>query len=75
LRGRPAEPRSGNIWCGDDEARDVVEQLNRDAGFEPVYAGGLENAGSQESFIRLVFAISQGGLGPFVYRMASPDEL
>jgi 8-hydroxy-5-deazaflavin:NADPH oxidoreductase len=70
-----ARATPGNIWCGDDEARDVVEQLNRDAGFEPVYAGGLENAGSQESFIRLVFAISQGGLGPFVYRMASPDEL
>jgi 8-hydroxy-5-deazaflavin:NADPH oxidoreductase len=70
-----ARATPGNLWCGDDEARDVVEQLNRDAGFEPVYAGGLENAGLQESFIGLVSAINQGGLGPFVYRMAPPDEL
>ena len=70
-----ARAKPSNLWCGDDEARDVVEQLNRDAGYEPVYAGGLENAGSQESFIGLVFAINRGGLGPFVYRMAPPDEL
>ena len=63
----------GNVWCGDEEAREVVEQLNRDAGFEPIYAGGLENAAVQESFLRLVFAINQGGLGPFFYRMAAPD--
>src|SRR5436190_21056019 len=31
--------RPSNIWAGDEEAREVVEQLNRDAGFEPVYAG------------------------------------
>jgi len=63
----------GNVWCGDEEAREVVEQLNRDAGFEPIYAGGLENAAVQESFLRLVFAINQGGLGPFFYRVAAPD--
>jgi predicted dinucleotide-binding enzyme len=70
-----ARAAPSNLWCGDDEARDVVEQRNRDAGFEPVYAGGLESAGLQESFIGLVFAINQGGLGPFVYRMAPPNEL
>ena len=36
-----------NLWCGDEEARGVVEQLNRDAGYEPVYAGPLENAAAQ----------------------------
>ena len=70
-----ARARPCNLWCGDEEARDVVEQLNRDAGYEPVYAGGLENAGLQESFIGLVFAINRGGVGPFLYRMAPPDEL
>jgi 8-hydroxy-5-deazaflavin:NADPH oxidoreductase len=25
-----------NLWCGDEEARQVVEQLNRAAGYEPV---------------------------------------
>jgi 8-hydroxy-5-deazaflavin:NADPH oxidoreductase len=77
LYDRLAEARAtpSNIWCGDDEARDIVEQLNRDAGYEPVHAGGLENARLQEGFISLVFAISQGGLGQFVYRMAPVEKL
>src|SRR3954465_14225583 len=57
-----ASSRPSNLWCGDDEARRVVERLNRDAGYEPVYAGPLENASAQEEFIKLVFAINQGGL-------------
>jgi predicted dinucleotide-binding enzyme len=69
-----ARSRPGNLWCGDEEAREVVEQLNRDAGFEPIYAGGLENAALQESMLRLVFAINQGGMGAFFYRMAPPDQ-
>ena len=64
-----------NLWCGDEEARQVVEQLNRDAGYEPVYAGPLENAAAQENFLKLVFAINQGGMGRFFYRMAPPDQL
>jgi predicted dinucleotide-binding enzyme len=38
LYGRLSEARAtpSNLWCGDDEAREVVEQLNRDAGYEPV---------------------------------------
>jgi predicted dinucleotide-binding enzyme len=64
-----------NLWCGDEEARQVVEQLNRDAGFEPVYAGSLENAALQESFLKLEFEINRGGLGRFFYRMAPPDQL
>jgi 8-hydroxy-5-deazaflavin:NADPH oxidoreductase len=66
----------GNLWCGDEEARDVVEQLNRDAGFEPICAGGLQNAAAQEGILPLMFAISkEGGLGPFFYRMAPPESL
>jgi len=64
-----------NLWCGDEEARQVVEQLTRDAGYEPVYAGPLENASVQENFLKLIIGISQGGLGPFLYRMAPPDQL
>jgi 8-hydroxy-5-deazaflavin:NADPH oxidoreductase len=64
-----------NLWCGDEEAREVVEHLNRDAGYEPVYAGPLENTAAQEQFINLVFAINQGGLGAFFYRIAPPDRL
>jgi len=70
-----ARATPSNLWCGDDEARDAVEQLNRDAGYDPVYAGPLDNASAQERFIDLVFAINQGGLGAFVYRIAPPDQL
>jgi predicted dinucleotide-binding enzyme len=70
-----ASSTPSNLWCGDEEARQVVEQLNRDAGYEPVYAGPLENAALQENFLRLLFAINQGGLGRFFYRMAPPDQL
>jgi predicted dinucleotide-binding enzyme len=76
LHGRLADvkTRPSNLWCGDDEARAVVEQLNRDAGYEPVRAGGLENAHAQEQFITLVFGINQSGMGAFFYRIAPPDE-
>ena len=47
--------------AGDEEARQVFEQLNRDAGYEPVYAGTLENAAAQENFLKLTFGIGQGG--------------
>ena len=70
-----AKSKPSNLWSGDEEARGVVEQLTRDAGYEPVYAGGLENAQSQEEAIKLIFAIVQSGTGPFVYRIASPDQL
>src|ERR671919_272101 len=70
-----ARSTPSNLWCGDEEAGQVVEQLNRDAGYEPVYAGSLENAALQESFLKLEFAINRGGLGRFFYRMAPPDEL
>jgi predicted dinucleotide-binding enzyme len=67
--------RPGNIWCGDEEARGAVEQLCQDAGYDPIYAGGLENAATQENFLHLVFAIAQGGMGQFFYRMAPPEQL
>ena len=77
LYGRLREARAmpSNLWCGDDDARDIVQRLSRDAGFEAVYAGPLANAAAQESLLGIVFAISQGGMGPFVYRMAPPDKL
>ena len=77
LYDRIGEARStpSNLWCGDEEARRVVEQLIRDAGYEPVYAGPLENAALQENFLKLEFAINRGGLGRFFYRMAPHDQL
>ena len=69
-----AKSRPSNIWSGDEEAGAVVEQLNRDAGYDPVYAGGLDKAAVQEQGLSLIFAISQAS-GPYFYRMAPPDEL
>jgi predicted dinucleotide-binding enzyme len=73
-RLREAGSTPSNMWCGDEEARQVVEQLNRDAGYEPVYTGPLENAAAQEDFLKLVVAISQGSMGPFFYRIAPPER-
>ncbi len=70
-----ASSRPGNLWCGDDEAQDVVERLNRDAGYEPIHVGGLENAALQEGAVGLWFAITQSGMGPFFYRMGPPDRI
>jgi 8-hydroxy-5-deazaflavin:NADPH oxidoreductase len=36
--------RPSNVFAADPEARTVTEQLIRDAGFEPVYAGDLDDA-------------------------------
>jgi predicted dinucleotide-binding enzyme len=63
----------GNLYATEDEAREVVEQLIRDAGFEPVYAGGLENARLVEDHLTLMGAVNNGGLGRFFYRYAAPS--
>jgi predicted dinucleotide-binding enzyme len=64
-----------NIYCADDEAREVTETLIRDAGYEPVSAGGLENARLLEDSLGLLIAVNQAGLGPFFYRLAPPGDL
>ena len=76
LLGRLADARArpGNLWCGDDEAREVVEQLNRDAGYDPVRTGPLESAAAQEALIGVIFGIAEG-MGPCVYRFAPVDQL
>jgi 8-hydroxy-5-deazaflavin:NADPH oxidoreductase len=64
--------RPGNLFAAEDDARTVTEQLIRDAGYEPVYAGGLDQARALEEHLGLMFAVNQAGLGPFFYRMWSP---
>jgi 8-hydroxy-5-deazaflavin:NADPH oxidoreductase len=61
-----------NLYASDDEAREVTEQLIRDAGYEPVYVGGLEHARALEDHLGLLFAVNQAGLGPFFYRYSRP---
>lgn len=69
-----AHSRPGNLWCGDEEARAIAEQLSRDAGYDPIYMGPLANTAMLEGLIMPVFAISKA-IGPFVYRMTSPEKL
>jgi predicted dinucleotide-binding enzyme len=69
-----ARAKPGNIWTGDEEARGIVEQLVRDAGYEPLHGGPLENARAQEDFLPIFVAISRQ-VGPCVYRVAPPAEI
>jgi 8-hydroxy-5-deazaflavin:NADPH oxidoreductase len=63
--------KPGNIWSGDEEAREVVEQLIRDAGYQPLYGGPLENATVQEQFLNIMGGISND-IGRCFYRFWSP---
>jgi hypothetical protein len=76
LLGRLGEARArpSNLWCGDEEARELVEQLNRDAGYDPVHTGPLQNASAQEGLLGVIFAISES-IGPYVYRFAPVEQL
>jgi predicted dinucleotide-binding enzyme len=67
--------RPSNLYAAEDEAREVTEQLSRDAGYEPVYAGGLDKARMLEEHLALMFAVSQAGLGPHFYRIRAPGDL
>jgi 8-hydroxy-5-deazaflavin:NADPH oxidoreductase len=70
-----ARARPMTVYAADEGAVEVTEQLIRDAGYEPVSAGGLESARAVEDFISVIFAVSSAGQGPFLYRFAAPDEL
>jgi predicted dinucleotide-binding enzyme len=59
------------LYAAEDDARDVTEQLIRDAGYEPVSLGGIENARALEDFVPGVL----GKVGRVFYRFAPPEEL
>jgi predicted dinucleotide-binding enzyme len=63
--------RPSCLYGADDEAREVTEQLIRDAGYEPVRVGGLETARALEDFVPGVL----GRVGRVFYRFAGPGEL
>ena len=67
---------ANNLWCGDEGSREVVELLSRDAGFEPLYAGSLENAAEQEALATgtLILRVFEGLGQPFLYRFAPPNR-
>ena len=63
--------RPSCLYAAEDEAREVTEQLIRDAGYEPVSLGGIENARALEDFVPGVL----GKVGRVFYRFAPPGEL
>src|SRR5919204_1032251 len=63
--------RPSQLYAAEDEAREVTEELIRDAGYEPVSLGGIENARALEDFVPGVFA----KIGQVFYRFAPPGEL
>ena len=67
--------RPSCLYCGEDAAKETTAQLIRDAGYDPVDAGGLENARLLEDFLRVSTAVSNAGLGRTFYRFARPGEL
>jgi hypothetical protein len=68
--------RPSNLYAADEGARDVTEQLSRDAGFDPVFVGGVEHARALEEHLTALEApAAQAGLGRFFYRYAKPGEL
>jgi predicted dinucleotide-binding enzyme len=67
--------RPSCLYCGEEAAKEPTAQLVRDAGYEPVDAGGLENARLLEDFLRVTMAVSNASLGRTFYRFAKPGEL
>jgi len=67
--------KPSNLYAADDGAREVAEQLSRDAGFDPVPLGGLDKARALEDHLGFMSALIEAGLGRFLYRYAKPGEL
>ncbi|TXN30581.1 NADPH-dependent F420 reductase [Lacisediminihabitans profunda] len=65
--------RPSNLYVSDEGAREVTEQLIRDAGFDPIRVGDLSRARAFEDAVWLLVASTPPG-GLF-YRFAKPGEL
>ena len=66
------EPPPGNLYAADDDAREVTEQLIRDAGYDPIYGGNLDNARALEDFLAILVAYANDAGGQPFYRFAQP---
>jgi 8-hydroxy-5-deazaflavin:NADPH oxidoreductase len=65
--------RPSCLFAAEEGAREVTEQLIRDAGYEPVSIGGIENARALEDFVPGVLGKVEAGRT--FYRFAPPGEL
>jgi predicted dinucleotide-binding enzyme len=66
--------RPSNLFAAEAAARPITEQLIRDAGYDPVFLGGLEAARLVEDYLLIGMAVGNQ-VGPYFYRMATPGEL
>ena len=67
--------RPSNLFAAEEGARAITEQLIRDAGYDPIYVGGIEKARALEDhFMQVMFPVVKAGMGPFFYRYAKPGE-
>lgn len=69
-----ASHRPGNLWVGDEGARDAVEQLSHDIGMEAVYGGPLERAATAEAFAEILITVFRDAGAPVFYRFATPQN-
>jgi predicted dinucleotide-binding enzyme len=67
--------RPSNVFAADPAAREATEKLIRDAGFEPVYAGDLDNARTLEDHIAYTTMLARSEIGPHFYLLARPGAL
>ncbi len=70
---REQRVRPSNWYVADEGAREVTEQLVRDAGYDPVRVGDLSRARDFEDAVWLLMGAQPAG-GVF-YRFAVPGEL
>jgi predicted dinucleotide-binding enzyme len=72
-RVREQRVRPGSWYVADDGAREVTEQLVRDAGYEPIRVGDLSRARDFEDAVWLLMGVAP--VGGVFYRFAVPGEL
>ncbi|MET7518498.1 dinucleotide-binding protein [Streptomyces sp. NPDC005480] len=70
---REQRVRPSNWYVADEGARQVVERLIRDAGYDPVRVGDLSRARDFENAVWLLMGIEP--VGGVFYRFGAPGEL
>ena len=65
--------RPSSLYAADDDARVATEALITDAGYDPVFVGGIDRARALEDLGWLLVAAK--GDAPVFYRFAVPGEL
>ena len=72
-RVREQRVRPSNWYVADEGAREVTEQLIRDAGYDPVHLGDLSRARDLENAVWILMSVQP--VGGVFYRFARPGEL